>query len=127
MTSPASPVSVQTDLQKAESFRMYIEQEVLKIITSVVEKGADKDHVQAMAQTVLDNVKPGMTVDELYRATAKLDDSFPEFAPVVFSIMEAYEDKFEKRAVDEVSSLVRSGKYDDAQAMVKKVLEYKMM
>lgn len=109
----------------ADEFRVFIENQVLHIITQVIEKGVPKETVQQMAKQALDLIKPGMAMDELYRASTKLDDQFSEFAPVVFGIMEEYEQKYEKRAVDQVSQLVKSGNYDDAETLVKKVLEFK--
>lgn len=113
---------------RAEEFRKYIETEVLKIIKKLAEdQKTTKERIQAIAQTTLNLIKPGMTIEELYQNAAKLDDQYSELAPVVYVIMNEYEQKFEKKALDQVSQLIKSGHYDDAQNMVKKVLLYKSM
>ncbi len=114
-------------INNAEAFRKFIEVEVLKIIHDLAEKGeTPKEKVQSMAQTALDLIQPDMTLEEMYMNAVKLDDNFPELAPVVFSLMKEYEQKYEKRAVGHVSQLVHEGKYEEAQEMVKKVLQFKM-
>ena len=127
-TPPTSPISQTTvNLSTAEDFRKFIEVEVLKIIKKLAEEGkTPKEKIQAIAQLTLDLIKPGMNLEELYTNAVKLDDSTPELAPVVFQVMKEYEQKYEKKAIDEVSQMVRSGRYDDAEEMVKKVLNYKI-
>ena len=110
----------------ADEFRKFIEVEVLKAIKVVAEKpGTTQEKIQAMAQLSLDLIKPAMNIDELYQNAVKLDDGYSEFAPVVFVIMKAYEQKYQKKALDQVTQLIRAGAYEDAQAVVKKVLLYK--
>jgi len=111
----------------ADEFRKFIEVEVLKAIKVVAEKlGTTQEKIQAMAQLALDLIKPAMNIDELYQNAVKLDDGYSEFAPVVFVIMKAYEQKYQKKAaLDQVTQLIRAGAYEDAQAVVKKVLLYK--
>ncbi|MBI2052020.1 hypothetical protein HYT33_04665 [Candidatus Roizmanbacteria bacterium] len=113
---------------RAEEFRRFIEVEVLKIIKKLSEKGGEgvEEKIQQVAQRTLDLIKPEMGIDELYRNAVKLDDQHPELAPVVFHIMKAYEEHFAKKGLENVSQLVKQGKYDDAQHMVKKILEFKM-
>lgn len=111
----------------ADDFRKFIEVEVLKIIRSLAEKGeTPKEKVQSMAQTTIHLIQQDMTLEEMYINAVKLDDNFPELAPVVFSLMKEYEQKYERRAVSHVSQLVHEGKYDEAQEMVKKVLKFKI-
>lgn len=120
---PASAVDL---TPSADEFRKFIEVEVLKAIKVVAEKtGTTQEKIQAMAQLTLDLIRPAMDIDELYRNAVKLDDGYSEFAPVVFLIMKTYEQKYQKKALDQVTQLIRTGAYEDAQAVVKKVLLYK--
>jgi len=113
--------------KQADQFRQFIEVEVLKIIQRLSETtDITEEKVQELSQLTLDLVKPGMGIEELYTNAVKLDDLHPELAPVVHAIMEAYETHFEHKAIDQVSSLIKSGNYDDAHNMVKKVLSFKM-
>lgn len=111
----------------AEEFRQLIEIEVLKLIGDLFKKRrTPKKKIQEIARRSLELIKPGMSLDQLYQNMVQLDDYHPELSPVVFKLMKEYEQKYEKRAIEQVSNLVRSGKYDQAQELVKKVLEFKI-
>lgn len=113
---------------RAEEFRKFIEVEVLKIIKNLAEAGSTpKEKVRQIAQLTLDLIKPEMTLEELYKSAVKLDDQYSELAPVVFKVMKEYEEKYEKKALDQVSQLMKAGQFEDAEAMVKKVLQFKIV
>ena len=115
-----------TTQTQAEEFRKMIEVEVLKIIKDLAEKGqTPKERIQELAQLALDLIKPGMNLEELYGNAVKLDDRHSELAPVVFKVMKEYEEVHEKKALTHVNQLIKSGHYDKAQDMVKKVLKFK--
>lgn len=117
-----------TNQSSSEKFRKFVEVEVLKIIKLLAEAGnTPKERVQEIARVTLDAVKPDMTLRELYVNAIKLDDAYPELAPVVFHIMKEYEEKYAQKALTEVSALIKSGKYSDAESMVKKILQFKMV
>jgi hypothetical protein len=108
-------------------FRKFIEVEVLKIIKKLAEEGnTPKEKIQAIAKLTLTLIRKDMSIDELYRNSVKIDDNFMELSPVVFAVMKEYEEKYAKKALNQVSELVRNGQYDEAQNMVKKVLEFKV-
>ena len=126
-TSSAGQVISSVNLSSAEDFRKFIEVEVLKIIKNLAEKGkTPKERIQEIARRTLELIKPGMSLEELYQNAVKLDDFHPELAPVVFALMKQYEQKYERRAIEQVSAFVRSGKYEEAQELVKKVLQFKI-
>ena len=111
-----------------EEFRKFIEIEVLKIIKKLAEEGkTPKDKVRNISQLTLDLIKPGMTMEQLYQGAVKLDDTYSELAPVVSMVMKEYEEKYEKKAIEYVSQLIKSKDYDQAQNMVQKVLQFKMV
>ena len=60
-----------------------------------------------------------MTVEELYLSGVKLDDHDPGLAPVVYKIMKIYEEKFEKKAIAQVSVMVKNKQFGQAQDLVK--------
>lgn len=114
------------DYVQAEEFRVYIEREVLVLIQEIVIKGTtDKDRVQAIAREVLTLIHKGMSIEEMYINAIKMDDKYTELGPVVIKLMKEYEGKYNKKAVAEVSQLIKQGNYDAAQNMVMKVLMYK--
>jgi hypothetical protein len=126
-SSPGIADSLNAIKSKAEGFRQFIEVEVLKIIKNLVETGqTDDTKVKEIAKLALDSIKPGMELDQLYQAAVKLDDHNPELAPLVFKVMKQYEDMYAKNATDQVASYVRKGQYDDAQELVKKILQFKI-
>jgi hypothetical protein len=125
--SPQIQDSLNAIKSKAEEFREFIEVEVLKIIKDLAEKGQTDDaKIKEIAKLALDSVKPGMELDELYKASVKLDDRNPELAPLVFKIMKQYEEIYAKNATDQVANYVRQGQYDNAQDLVKKILQFKI-
>lgn len=112
---------------EADEFRQYIELEVLKVLQNLnANPEITTDRIQEVARHVLLHIKPGMPLDELYRAAIQLDDEYSELAPVVILLMREYETKYEQKALTQVSDLIKSGKYDEAQDIVKKVLMYKI-
>ncbi len=124
----ASSAQPQSPANRSEEFRKFIEVEVLKIIQTLAEAGATpKERVQQIAQTTLDLIKPEMTLEQMYVNAVKLDDTYSELAPVVSKLMREYEEKYEKKALAVVSELIKNGKYDQAQDMVKKVLLFKIV
>jgi hypothetical protein len=124
--NPSVSVAKSQDFVKAEEFRKFIEVEILNIIKELVEKQeVTQEIVQAIAKQTLEMITPGMSLEELYQNAVKLDDRFTELAPLIVKIMQEYEEKYEKKALAEVSKLIKNGNYDAAQDMVKKVLQFK--
>lgn len=118
---------ISQEFVKAEEFRKIIEVEVLRIIKDLAEKGeTTRERIQEIASSTLSLIHEGMSLEELFSNAVKLDDHFPELAPVVVKIMKIYEDQFEKKALDQVSALVKGGNFAAANDMVKKVLLFKV-
>ncbi len=115
-----------TKFIQTEKFREYIEREVLGVIKELLEKPeTNQKRIQEIAKHTLQLLALGTAIDELYRLAIKLDDDFPELRPVVIKLMNEYEAKYNRKAVDQVSSLIKEGKYDDAQNVMLKVLQFK--
>jgi len=115
------------DYKQAEELQRFIEKEVLKLIKSLAEQeGMTKEKVQNVAKRTVELIHPGMKLEELYQNAVKLDDNCSELAPIVVLIMREYEQKYEKKALDQVSELIKLKQFDQAQDMVKKVLTFKI-
>lgn len=123
-----TPILIQVQKSTTvEDFRKFIEVEVLNIIQDLAEKGtADQEKIQAIARLTLELIKPGMTLEQLYLNAVKLDDQYSELAPVVYKVMHEYEEKYQQKALNQVSEYIKKGSYDEAQELVKKVLKFKM-
>ncbi len=111
----------------AVEFAKFIELEVLQTLKLLVEKNATpQERIQDIARLTLELIQPNMTIDGLYRNAVKLDDRYSEMAPVVIKIMRAYEEKYERKALGQVTELIKAKQFDQAQEMVKKVLQFKI-
>ena len=116
----------QINLENPTEFRQFIEREVLKVIKTLAEGGkTSKERIQEIAKHTLNLIIPGLTLEQLYQNSCKLDDAFAELAPVVYQVMRYYEQRYEKKALEQVSILIKSGKFEDAQNIIKKVLLFK--
>jgi hypothetical protein len=116
-----------TDYIQAEELRQFIEKEVLKVMEKLVDdETSTKEKLQGIARKTLELIRPGMPIDELYQNTVKLDDDCSDLAPVVIIVMREYETKYARKALTQVSNLIKTKKFDQAQELVKKVLEYKI-
>ncbi len=106
-----------------DDLRQKIELQVVELVKAKLADGTlTEDRAQAMSQMVLDLLKPGMSFEELYRAVPKLDDTYPELAPVVAPIVKDYEDNVVAQARQGMSDLIRQGQYDAASKLGKKVI-----
>ncbi|PJC80081.1 hypothetical protein CO008_02950 [Candidatus Roizmanbacteria bacterium CG_4_8_14_3_um_filter_36_12] len=115
------------DYIQAEELREFIEREVLIIIKDLAKvEGMTKEKIQSIARRTLELIRPGMNLEELYCNAVKLDDNYMELAPVVVKVMREYEQKYEKKALEQVTQLIKSKQFDQAQEMVKKVLAFKI-
>lgn len=116
-----------TDYIQAEELRQFIEKEVLKVIEKLIDDDkTTKEKLQEIARKTLELIRPGMPIDELYQNTVKLDDDYSDLAPVVIVVMKEYETKYARKALTQVSNLIKTKKFDQAQSLVKKILEYKI-
>ena len=118
--------SPQINLENPTEFRQFIEREVLRVIKTLAESGkTSKERIQEIAKHTLNLIIPGLTLEQLYQNSCKLDDAFAELALVVYQVMRYYEQRYEKKALEQVSILIKSGKFEDAQNIIKKVLLFK--
>lgn len=123
---PAQPQGPVPQFIQTEQFREYIEREVLTVIKSLLNNpDIDQKRIKEIAKHTLQLLALGTAIDELYRLAIKLDENYPELRPVVIKLMNEYEEKYNKKAVDNVSALIKEGKYDDAQNVMLKVLQFK--
>lgn len=125
-TLPQSPE--QTNAEAAEAFRKWIELEVLKIMKQQIGKSdVSQQRIQDMANRTLDMIQPDMSVEKLFHSAIELNDGYPEFDSLTIKLIKEYEHKYKGKAVERVSELVKSGDLEEAQDVVKKVLEFKMI
>lgn len=98
-----------------DDIREDIELAVVELIKAKLADGTmTEPRSQHISQLVLDTLKPGMSLEELYKAIFSLDDSVPELAPIVLPYAQTYEQNVAQKASDVVSSYIKVGKYDAA-------------
>ena len=99
----------------------------LKIVELIREKLDNNEITEARAQQLseiaLKVLVPGMTMEELYRAIPKLDDSSTELCPIVLPYMRDYEEQITKMAQKTVQELIHQGQYDAAVKLSKQAIE----
>lgn len=106
-----------------DDLRQQIELQVVELIKKKLADGTmTEERSQQISQVVLDTIRPGMTIEELYRAIPKLDDTLPELAPIVLPIVRQYEQEITQQAQHGVSELIRQGKFDAAASLAHKAI-----
>lgn len=106
-----------------DDLRQQIELQVVELIKAKLADGSmTEERAQQASQIVLDMLKPGMSMEELYRAVGKLDDIVQELAPVVLPIMQQYEQEIVKPIGANVSDLIRQGQFDAATKLAKQAI-----
>jgi hypothetical protein len=118
---------MQQQSAQSEAFRKWLELQSLQIIKDAAAKNdMTEKRIQDMANLVLELIQPGMDLETLFHNALKLNDEYPEFDKISIKLIKEYEEKYGKKAIDEVSTMVRQGQLDEAQNTVKKVLEFKI-
>ena len=103
-----------------DDLRQQIELKVVDLIKKALQEGTmTEERAQAISQRVLDVLKPGMSFEELYRAIPKLDDTFPELAPIILPILREYDENVNSKALENVRDLIKQGQYDAAVKLSK--------
>jgi len=106
-----------------DDLRQKVELRVVEMIKQKLAEGTlTEERSQAIAQHVLDSLKPGMTFQELYKAIFKLDDMYGELCPVTLPIIKEYEDTVTKQAQKAVSQLIAQGKYEEAETLAQQTV-----
>jgi len=106
-----------------DQLRQKIELQVVELIKKALTDGTMTDErAQTISQHVLSILQPGMNLEELYKAIPKLDDTFPELAPVVLPILRQYEEDVNKKAMEQVRELIKQGQFDAAAKLGKQAV-----
>ena len=107
----------------ADEIREDLELKIVEYIKKALDEGTlTEEKSQAMSSHVLEILKPGMSLDEFYRAVPQLDDPFPEFSPLIVPYLKEYEENVTKQAQIAVSELIRQGAYDAAVKVANKAI-----
>ncbi len=106
-----------------DDLREQIEADVVDFIKTKVEaEEMTEERAQQLAQTILDKLKPGMSLEALYKILPRLDDNFSEISYIIAPYLRDYEEGVTKPAVAQVSQLIKDGKYKEAQELADRVI-----
>ena len=106
-----------------DDIREQIEASIVDLIKAKVEaEEMTEERAQQLAQMVLDKLKPGMALEELYKVLPHLDDTFNEISHIIIPYMRDYEQGVTQKAAVEVQHLIRQGQYKEAQELADKVI-----
>lgn len=106
-----------------DDIREQIEADIVDLIKSKVEaEEMTEDRAQALAQLVLDRLKPGMSLEEIYKTLPHLDDNFSEISHIIVPYLRDYEEGVTKPAIAQVSNLIKNGQYKAAQELADRVI-----
>lgn len=107
-----------------DDIREQIEAQVVELIRVKVEnEEMTEERAQAIAQRILDYLKPGMSLEELYKALPKLDDTFSEIGHILVPYLKDYEEGVTKQAAIQVRDLIKKGMYKEAQDLADRVIK----
>jgi polyhydroxyalkanoate synthesis regulator phasin len=124
------PDQIRNDKEKhmsPDEIREDIELQIVELIKKLLADGSITDErAQQLSQRVLDVLTPGLSMEQLYQAIPKLDDTTSELAPIVVPFMREYEENVTKQAQQTVSELIRQGQYDAATKLSQKVIDKKV-
>jgi hypothetical protein len=108
----------------ADQIREKIEADIVELIKTKVEnEEMTEERAQQIAQRVLDLLKPGMSLEDLYRALPHLDDNFSEIGHVIVPYLKDYEEGVTKHAAIAVHELILKGDYKQAQDLANRVIK----
>lgn len=109
---------------QADQIREKIEADIVELIKTKVEnEEMTEERAQAIAQRVLDLLKPGMTLEALYKALPHLDDNFSEIGHIIVPYLKDYEAGVTKKAATTVHELILKGDYKQAQELADRVIK----
>lgn len=107
-----------------DDLREQIEADIVDLIKAKVEaEEMTEERAQQLAQTILDKLTPGMSLEDLYKTLPHLDDNFSEISHIVAPYMRDYEEGVAKPAIAQVSQLIKSGRYKEAQELADRVIK----
>lgn len=106
-----------------DDIRQQIELAVVERIKLLLSDGKiTEERAQQISQLVLNTLKPGMSLEDLYRGIPKLDDICQELSPVIVPYLRQYEEDVNQKAMGEMQRLIKVGEYDAAATLGKNVI-----
>ena len=103
-----------------DQIRQQIELKVVELLKKLLKAGMiTEERSREVSKWVLQTLKPSMSLEELFKAIAKLDDSFPELSAITLPYLREYEEKITQKSKEKVEDFIRHGQYDAAIKLAK--------
>jgi len=110
----------------SEEYRKKLEREILKVIKEKLMKGQmDSERAKAIAHMVLQKLLPPLTLEQIHQIAPSLDDEFRELTAAVLFVLEDHDEEVRKIVSEHAEKLIKSGKFDEAHAIIKDVTQAK--
>ncbi len=104
-----------------EEYRKKIELEILQIIEdSLKTHQIDASRAREIARYILSSLHPHMTLNQIHDVVQNFDDHFSELVPIVLEVSRDYEEKVKNAVVSHVGVLLKQGKIEEANILLKK-------
>lgn len=104
-----------------EEVRKKLELDILAIIEQKLTNGQmDVERAQDIARMVLDRLHPPLTLEQIFTVAPVLDDEFSELATAVLPVIEMHEEEIKRVVSEHAQNLIKSGKFDEAEELLKK-------
>lgn len=104
-----------------EEVRKKLELDILAIIEQKLTNGQmDVERAQEIARMVLDRLHPPLTLEQIFTVAPILDDEFSELATAVLPVIEMHEEEIKRVVSEHAQNLIKSGKFDEAEELLKK-------
>ena len=108
----------------AEEYRQKIERDILAIIEEKLTNGSmDAGRAQAIARMILDKLHPPLSLEQIYAIAPTLDDEFEELATAVMPLTQEHDQKVRDTVAKHAAALIKSGKFDEADKILKEALK----
>lgn len=110
-----------------EQKRIELEEAILRIIEEKLTNGSmEADRAQAIARMILDKLHPPLSLEQIYAIAPTLDDEFEELATAVMPLTQEHDQKVRDTVAEHATALIKSGKFDEADKILKEALKSKV-
>lgn len=103
-----------------EEKRKELERDILEIIEVKLAKGQmDIARAKQISRMILEVLHPPLSLEHIYAVAPTLDDEFKELSFAVIPFMEEHEEELKKVIVQYAQKLIKSGKFEEANKLLK--------
>lgn len=103
-----------------EAYRKKLEVDILAVMEEKLKNGQmDAERARLIARMVLDNLCPPLTLEQIYKASLKLNSEFSELAKAVLPVLEEHDERIRTIVSSHAQNLIKEGKLEEAYSVLK--------